>query len=747
MNEPSYPILFRGDTTDFTTNGMGRLTDCISSYVNESLNGGYECTVTYPKNGKHAGDIRQKRFLLIKPNETSDKQAFRIYKIEETSDGQRMVVRGQHRSYDLSGYPVKPFKATGITSSLSGLVTNSMVTNPYSTWTNLTNERTIFNLTEPRSFRACLGGVEGSILQMFKCEFEWDNLTVKVWNERGSDNGVTIRYGKNLEKFVNVRTTESAYSGCIAYWKDSEGKKIVYGDVRKITLAEDDGGTNLNFPTSRIFVLDASADVGDDFEKKTATEKKTLLNNRADEYMEDNNFGTPYLDTVTVNFVPLWQTEEYKDVASLEQVSLGDYVTVIYGRFNFKTRVVEYTYDSIKGRYTSITLGTKQATFSSTIQQTTASSTIGGSSTDLNRAISEFASNAVFEEGITISDGSKSMRIGIKPVGTYSNTFAVNGFVTSGGNTVVLYVPLLTALMSITVNSLKASIRHIGGGYIGGSENANLKSYITDCTYMANQNMLRIYLTNNDNNGWGVTNNTPVSGTIDLNYTVLSSDKYRGKKLSILGDSISTYAGYIPEGQSAFYNGSNCGVTSVNQTWWMRIINTLGMTLEVNNSWGGGRVSKTRSTYTEESSGIYRADKLGTDPDVIIAYLGINDFNGEVSTTVFSNSYEQMIDNMLAAYPDAEIFCATLPPCERNGSIGDPEINDDGVYLSEYNQIIRNAVLAKGVKLADFADCGITYNTLSRYMGDWEDSTQRALHPNAEGMALIAEQAITNMLE
>ena len=398
MNEfLDYPILFRGDTTDFTTNGMGRLTDCISSYVNESLNGIYECTVTYPKNGKHAGDIRQKRFLLIKPNETSDKQAFRIYKIEETSDGQRMVVRGQHRSYDLSGYPVEPFKATGITSSLSGLVSNSMVTNPYSTWTNLTNERTIFNLTEPRSFRACLGGVEGSILQMFKCEFEWDNLTVKVWNERGSDNGVTIRYGKNLEKFVNVRTTESAYSGCIAFWKDSEGKKIVYGDVRKITLAEDDGGTNLNFPTSRIFVLDASADVGDDFEKKTATEKKTILNNRADEYMEDNNFGTPYLDTVTVNFVPLWQTEEYKDVASLEQVSLGDYVTVIYGRFNFKTRVVEYTYESIKGRYTSITLGTKQATFSSTIQQTTASSTISGSSTDLNRAISEFASNAIFD--------------------------------------------------------------------------------------------------------------------------------------------------------------------------------------------------------------------------------------------------------------------------------------------------------------------------------------------------------------
>lgn len=738
-----YPILFRGDTTDFTTNGMGRLTDCISSYVTEALNGGYEAVVTYPKNGKHAEDIRQKRFLYIKPNETSDRQAFRIYKIEETSDGQRMVVRCQHRSYDLSGYPVKPFTATGITSSLQGLVTNSLVTNPYSTWKSddLTNETTKFSLAEPRSFRACLGGVEGSFLQMFKCELEFDNLTVKLWKTRGEDNGVTIRYGKNLEKFTNVRTTESAYSGCIAFWKDSEGKKVVYGDVQKATTAVDDGGTNLNFPTSRIFVLDASSDVGEDFEKKTATEKKAILNNRANEYMDDNNFGVPYLDTVTVSFVPLWQTEEYKEVAVLEQVALGDYVHVIYGRFNFTTRVVEYTYDSIKGRYTSITLGTKQATFSSTIQNVTSPTSISTSDT-ISQAITEFSQNAQFEEGITIVDGAKSMRIGIKPTGTYSNTFAVNGFVTSGGKTVVLYVPLLTALMSITVNKLTGSIRHVGGGYIGSAENVNLKSYLTDCTYLANQNMLRMYLTNN--NGWGVTNNTPVSGTISMGYTVLTSDYYRGKKISILGDSISTYVGYVPTGQSAFYTGSNCGVTSVNQTWWMRIINTLGMTLELNNSWGGSRVSNTNGT---NSSGITRASLLGTSPDVIIVYMGINDFNNEVSTTDFADAYETMIDNILTAYPDADVFCATLPPCERNGTTGDPEINDDGVYLSEYNQIIQDAVEAKGVKLVDFAGCGITYATLYRYMGDWDDSTGRALHPNAEGMALIAEQAIQNMLE
>ena len=514
--EPSYPILFRGDTTDFTTNGLGRLSDCISSYVTESLNGGYECVVTYPKNGKHAGDIRQKRFLYIKPNESSDKQAFRIYKIEETSDGQKMVVRGQHRSYDLSGYPVQPFSATGITSSLAGLVANVMVTSPYSTWTNLTNETSTFDLKEPRSFRACLGGVEGSFLQKFKCELEFDNTVVKLWRMRGSDNGVTIRYGKNLEKFTNVRTTESAYSGCVAYWKNSDGTEVVFSDVQKATVAEDDGGTNLNFPTSRIFVLDASSD----FEEKPT---KAQLNDRADEYMDDNAFGTPYLDTVTVSFVPLWQTEEYNEVAVLERVALGDVVHVIYGRFDFATRVVEYTYDSIKGRYTSITLGTKQATFSSTIQQVTANvpATINGAYAtvdDVQEAIDDFAQNATFGRNITFEDDIMSMKAGIADVGTYTQTFAVNGFITSGGNIAVLYAPLLLGLYGITATAITASVRHVDGGYLGGSENVDLTSRLTQCVYLSEQNMLQIQLTNSS--GWGVTNNTPVSGTVTLTYTI-----------------------------------------------------------------------------------------------------------------------------------------------------------------------------------------------------------------------------------
>lgn len=364
----SYPVLFPGDEQDFTTNGLGRLSEATSFTVNEVLNGGYEVVMTYPKNGIHFNDVQEHMFLYIKPNQTSEKQPFRIYKIEDNSD--KITIRGQHRSYDLSGYPVMPFTATGVIPSLSGLVANCMVASPYTIWSDVDNPTQTFTLTEPRSFRACLGGVEGSIIQRFKGELEFDNTIVKLHTRRGADNGVTIRYGKNLEKFVNVRSTESAYNGVISYWKNTEDA-VVYGNV---VYSEDATG----FKTDRIFVLDASSD----FEEQPTQEE---LDARSLRYINANDIGVPYVDSVTVSFVPLWQTEEYKSVASLERVSLGDTVHVKYpkgykngeptGYYDFKLKVIEYTYDALAERYTEIKLGNRQSSFASTIKQTISDST------------------------------------------------------------------------------------------------------------------------------------------------------------------------------------------------------------------------------------------------------------------------------------------------------------------------------------------------------------------------------------
>ena len=205
------------------------------------------------------------------------------------------------------------------------------------------------------------------------------------------------------------------------------------------------------------------------------------------------------------------------------------------------------------------------------------------------------------------------------------------------------------------------------------------------------------------------------TGTVSLAY----SGFYKNKSLSILGDSISTYAGYIPSGNANFYTGSNCGVNSVNDTWWKKVINAFGMSLKMNNSWSGSRVT---TTGGNDSAGcMSRCQNLGSNPDVIIVYMGINDFNNEVglgtydgngafpeTTTTFREAYAIMLNKIMTAYKSSEIWVCTLPPCERNGDVGAPEKNGNNVLLDDFNEAIRNLANVFGAKILELAKCGLT---------------------------------------
>lgn len=245
-------------------------------------------------------------------------------------------------------------------------------------------------------------------------------------------------------------------------------------------------------------------------------------------------------------------------------------------------------------------------------------------------------------------------------------------------------------------------------------------------------------------------------GIYDVNGNeIVNNSAYKNKSLSILGDSISTYAGYIPTGNANYYTGSNCDVTSVNDTWWMKLITALGMTLNLNNSWSGSRVTTTNGS---DSSGVSRASNLGTNPDVIIVYMGINDFNNEVglgtydgngtfptSTTTFREAYAVMLNNLLTAYPLAEVWVCTLPYDEKNGSVGFPEFNGNDVLLSTWNDAIRDMANLFGVRILEHSKCGLYYHNMSTYMGDYSSSNQTALHPNKKGHSLIANNDIWQM--
>ena len=192
------PILFAENTTTFTSNGIGRLSDALDCTVTEERNGQYELEMTYPMSGQHYGDIAIRKIVVVKPSANATLQAFRIYKMGKPING-KVTIYAQHITYDLSKNVCMPqtvtASGTACNTALQGLKNTAIESCPFSFWTDVTTVAS-YKQTVPGSIRSRLGGVEGSILDQFGGEYEWDNLTVKLHHHRGSDRDITLRYGR-----------------------------------------------------------------------------------------------------------------------------------------------------------------------------------------------------------------------------------------------------------------------------------------------------------------------------------------------------------------------------------------------------------------------------------------------------------------------------------------------------------------------------------------------------------------------
>lgn len=232
---------------------------------------------------------------------------------------------------------------------------------------------------------------------------------------------------------------------------------------------------------------------------------------------------------------------------------------------------------------------------------------------------------------------------------------------------------------------------------------------------------------------------------------ILEENEFKNKNISILGDSISTFKGYIPNGNAVFFTGANGGITDVSMTWWYKLITNLEGNLCINNSWSGSRVTTTQGS---SSAGcMARCENLhneNTNPDIIIIYMGINDFNNHVpigtyngttsissitDTNKFREAYAVMINKVLTKYTNAKVYVCTLPYCDRSTDENDfPELNANSVPLTQYNDAIRELAHAFGLDIIEMSKCGITFQNRKTFLFD-------ELHPNVEGMKKLCDKA------
>lgn len=352
------PILFRADATAFLSNGVGRLTDAITCEVTEERNGEFTLFMIYPITGLHYDEIKHSAIIVAKPNKSQERQAFRIYKISRPING-KVGVYANHISYDLNQIPVTPYNATGIVNALNGISANSAEPNPFLFTTTLTNTDTYFYTTKPKGARAVLGGSEESILQAFSGsaspEYQWDNYNVKLLAHRGANNGVTLRYGKNITDIKQEENIADTITAVLPFWADSETDIALWGDIQRSPYSS-------NYPHARTATLDLTGE----FENAPTRQE---LNAYAYNYVQ--NKGIPNVN-ISVSFVDLSQTEEYKNVAMLESVNLCDEVAIIFEKLGIQTtaKVIKTIWDVLAGRYVSIQVGNPKSSLASTLSAT-----------------------------------------------------------------------------------------------------------------------------------------------------------------------------------------------------------------------------------------------------------------------------------------------------------------------------------------------------------------------------------------
>ena len=352
------PVLYSPNASDFSTFGLGVLTDTISCEVTEERNGVFECLLKYPISGQHYGLITKECIIKAKPNDTAADQAFRIYRITKPLNG-IVTIYGQHISYDLANVPVLPFS----TESRSPQLILSQLLAGDTRFTGRTDysDAKAFSVTQPKSVRACLGGTEGSMLSKWYGEFEWDNFTVKFHSHRGQKTGVVIEYGKNLTALEQDEDNSGVYTALLPYAvytpEGSDTETVV-------TLPE----VTLPIVTSEIvraktLILDFSDQFG---ENAAITEE--ALRAKANSYIKANPLGAT-IPTVKVSFEPLWKQPEYS--ALLERVNLCDTVTIRHSLLgvSVSAMVIETVYDTLAERYKSISLGQSKSSMITTISE------------------------------------------------------------------------------------------------------------------------------------------------------------------------------------------------------------------------------------------------------------------------------------------------------------------------------------------------------------------------------------------
>lgn len=369
------PILFDQTEKLFTSGGLGFLVDCTSCVVSQERNGVFECQFEYPITGPLYDKIQERRIIYATHDDTKIPQPFDIYARSAPING-IVTFYAHHISYRLSNAVVMPFTAASCADAMAKIQAN-LITDRDDDFTFWTDKTTIgdYAKTIPSICRTTLGGEEGSLLDVYgKGDYIFDKFAVKLYQNKGVDTDVEIRYGKNLTNIEHKVDNSASYNAIVPYWLNEESGALV-------TLPE--GYVSHNDGTAYIVAIPFP--MNEYFQTAPTVSAMRL---KAQQLLDSSDSWVPS-EGFEVNFVQLWQTEEYEQYAPLQRVNLCDTVRVYYQELGVnavREKVVKTVYNTLLDRYDEITLNELPTTLTGVTQQQINVETSGNVSAEGMRA-------------------------------------------------------------------------------------------------------------------------------------------------------------------------------------------------------------------------------------------------------------------------------------------------------------------------------------------------------------------------
>lgn len=365
------PMLYEGTATDFGSSSglIGYLSDAISCNVTESINNVYELKMVYPMTGVHYSNLTEGAIIYashsdgsLSPQNGGGNQPFEIYQISRPFNG-KVTILAWHNSYKLRGMICKPFSAISVATAMSAIENNVIGgIGEFELHTDIQAQHEV-KFDAPTPVRSIMGGIEGSLIDVFGGEWAFDGWQAWLCSRRGQNTDITIKYGVNLTDARKVTNATNLWTSVVPFWTNPDTGSVVYYD----------GIIRSSFASAYPHDITITVDASDKFETEPTQEQ---LLSFGESYITANA-ATMVPTTINVSFVALWQTEEYKNFAALQRLYLGDTINVDYERLgiNNRARIVETDYNVLLDRYDSMIIGKVQANVAQKIQESVAVAT------------------------------------------------------------------------------------------------------------------------------------------------------------------------------------------------------------------------------------------------------------------------------------------------------------------------------------------------------------------------------------